>query len=255
MIALMGMIQRNSVILIDQIEETQIDLEDDRRLNQIDTAIQDANLAQTERELGRLEERIASARITSSMSGEVLEIDPLITVPGSSISANQSIMIVADPESIVAELEILEQYAGAVESGDIVELTVSSTKMQGIVQQVGRVAQSAASGLGSTIMVRVKPVDPPPLLAGATAVGTFVLGLSEDSLTLPRGPYLTTGSQRYVYVIEGATAVRREVTFGQIEGNTIEVISGLQEGDQIIVSGYQNFIEYETLKINEGVQI
>ena len=239
--------------LVDQLEEAKIGLADDLRLIEIDTKIQDANLDRTLREIDRLEERITNSSIVNPMSGEILEIEAAITVPGTNIAANQSLIIIANPESAVAELEILEQFAAEIAVGDYVELTISNTKILGEITQVGRVAQTSSTGLGATVAVRVRPIDPPiALLAGSTAVGTFALGEASDTLLLPRGPYLTTGSQRYVYVIDGNEATRRTVTFGQVEGNDVEILSGLDEGDEVITSGYQNFIEYETVRIQQG---
>jgi len=239
--------------LQEQLSEARIGLQDDQKLNAIDDKIQNANLESTRREIDRLKERIASAKITSPMTGEVLQVEQPITVVGTEIAANEALLIIADPKSAVADLEILEQYSAAVKTGDEVALSVSNTNMTGTVEQIGRVAQTSSSGLGSTIDIRVKPVDPPiALLSGATAVGTFVLGVQDNVLMLPRGPYLTTGSQRYVYVIDGDVANKRAVTFGQIEGNKIEVQSGLEAGEKIISSGYQNFIEYDTVRLAQG---
>ena len=239
--------------LQDQREEQEIDLADDKRLIEIDMKIKNANLVRTRTEISRLEERIASAAVRAPMSGEVIDISASLGVAGTKIPANESVIVVADPTSAVADVEILEQYAAAITLGDQVELTISNTKMAGIITQIGRVAEVSNDGLGATIEVRVKPVESPiALLSGSTAVATFILGESQNSLLLSRGPYLTTGSQRYVYVIDGNTAHKRGVTFGQVEGNLIEVISGLSAGDEIISSGYQNYFEYETVKLVEG---
>ena len=239
--------------LQDQLNEATIGLNDDLKILAVEEKIQNASNERSAREIERLEEQIASAEITSPMSGEILEIESAIGVPGTKITANQSLFVVADAGSAVADLELLEQYAANVAIGDSVVLTVSNTKFTGVIEQVGRVAQTSSDGLGATVAVRVKPVEAPiALLSGATAVGTFTLGVADDILMLPRGPYLTTGSQRYVYVIDGTTAGRQEVTFGQIEGDTIEVIKGLSAGDEIITSGYQNFIEYQAVKLTQG---
>ena len=123
------------------------------------------------------------------MTGEILEISSAVSVPGTEIKANESLFVVADPDSSVADVELLEQYASNVTVGDEVVLTVSNTNFTGVVETVGRVAQSSSDGLGATISVRVKPVDPSvSLLSGATAVATFTLGVAEGILMLPRGP-------------------------------------------------------------------
>ena len=145
---------------------------------------------------------------------------------------------------------MLEQYAGALRIGQPVELGIGSVGVTGAVAAVGRVAQQSPDGLGATVLVRVQPApDSGPLLSGATAVGVMEVGVTEGALLLPRGPYLTTGSQRYLYRIEGDRAVKVAVTFGQVEGNLVEVLTGVEAGDPVIVSGYQNFIEHDTVII------
>jgi HlyD family secretion protein len=66
---------------------------------------------------------------------------------------------------------------------------------------------------------------------------------------LPRGPYLTTGGQRYVYVIEGDQAIKTAVTFGELQTEQVQILQGLSVGDEVIISGYQNFIEHNTIML------
>ena len=129
-------------------------------------------------------------------------------------------------------------------------LTVGARALAGAVIAIGSVARQSADGLGATVLVRVRP-DPEAgkLLPGASAVGVLEIGVKDAALVLPRGPFLTTGSQRYLYRIEGDRAVRVAATFGLTEGNQVEVVSGVAEGDRMIVSGYQNFIEHETVSL------
>ena len=120
----------------------------------------------------------------------------------------------------------------------------------GSVIAIGSVARQSADGLGATVLVRVRPEpEAGPLLPGASAVGVLEIGVQESALVLPRGPFLTTGSQRWLYRIEGDRALRVAATFGRIEGNRVVVVSGVAAGDQVIVSGYQNFIEHETVSL------
>ncbi len=239
--------------LENQLEEAELQLSEDITLQELDAEIRQADLERDRKEINRLQARIEEASIASPMDGEVLELSSRLEVTGTSIAKGQALFIIADPSSAVVDLELLEQYADVVQVDSRVDLTVSNESMLGEVQQVGKVAQVSSDGLGATVSLRIKPIDPPsPLLSGATAVGTFILGTKENALLLPRGPYLTTGNQRYVYLIEGEIARKTSVTFGTIEGNSIEVVNGLDAGDQIITGGYQNFIEYSVVKLPKG---
>ena len=181
-----------------------------------------------------------------------------LAVPGSLISSNTVLFTIVDPDSAVVELEVEEQYSAALREGDLVELTISNRKMNGRIESIGRVAQMSSDGLSATIAVQIRPELGPDdpnselLLQGATAVGVFELGVKEGILLLPRGPYLTTGSQRYLYRVEGNSAERIDVTFGDVQGTVIEVLSGVEAGDEIIISGYQNYIEYKNVSLGGG---
>ena len=50
---------------------------------------------------------------------------------------------------------------------------------------------------------------------------------------------------------EGKVATRREVRFGRRNPNSIEVLGGLLDGDEVIISSYANFIEVERLFIDD----
>ena len=244
--------------LVDAKTEKEIQLEEDSRLQDLDEEIQRANIEGIQTKIDRLEARITDATIRSPMDGEVISIEKKLGVPGSKIGNAAALFTIVDPDSAVVELEVEEQYSSALQEGDSVELTISNRKLTGTIESVGRVAQMSSDGLSATIAVVVQPnIDPADpnadvLLQGATAVGVFELGMKAGALILPRGPYLTTGSQRYLYKIDGDTAIRIDVTFGDVQGNEIEVLSGVEEGDNIITSGYQNYIEYQNVRLEKG---
>lgn len=60
---------------------------------------------------------------------------------------------------------------------------------------------------------------------------------------------MTSGQQLFVYVIEGSKAVQRDVQFGLIQGNNIQILSGLNAGDKVIISSYDQFRHLEEIEI------
>ncbi len=231
-------------------EELRLQLAEDRELAAVDDSLAAAAVTGLEVALRRHEERLAALAIASPIGGVVLAVEPALAVAGSRVARNQRLFTIADPDSAVIELQVEERHAPALRAGQPVALTVGSRALAGSVTAIGSMARQSADGLGATVLVRVRP-DPEagPLLPGASAVGVLEIGVKESALVLPRGPYLTTGSQRYLYRIEGDRAVRVAATFGRTEGNRVEVVTGVAAGDRVIVSGYQNFIEHETVSL------
>ena len=128
-------------------------------------------------------------------------------------------------------------------------VTIGSDTMNAEIIKIGKIATMDDDGLSAMVTVRAKPDTDKSLTPGASAVASITLGIENNVLLLPRGSYLTTGSQKWIYRIEGDKAYKTEVNFGSIEGTEVEILSGLSEGDRIITSSYQNFIDEEVIEI------
>ena len=74
-----------------------------------------------------------------------------------------------------------------------------------------------------------------------------------ETLVLPRGAYLTDSAGQYVYLLDSKTATARKqaVTLGKQSANQIEVVSGLRAGDQVIISGYRDFAQADTIQLQQ----
>lgn len=230
-------------------EDAAVELERQKTLREIDLKKQNAAIEQIQTSLERVREDIAEARIKSPIGGEILSVNETLSVPGSLVLKNEELFLVADTREVYIDLEVYEQYSGALSPGDPLDLTVGTAAFTGEIVNIGRVASLSSDGLAATVSVRTKPAEPVELTSGASAVAIFSLETKEDALVLPRGAYLTTGNQEYLYRVEGGKAVRTAVTYGTIQGTHVEILAGVNEGDEIIVSGYQNYIDQQMVTL------
>jgi HlyD family secretion protein len=78
------------------------------------------------------------------------------------------------------------------------------------------------------------------------------LGQSSEELLLPVGGFYKDTGGNWVYVLEadGNRAVKRSVKLGRKNTEHFEVIEGLQPGDRVITSSYENFGNNEVLVFN-----
>ncbi|VTQ02738.1 hypothetical protein [Sphingobacterium daejeonense] len=81
--------------------------------------------------------------------------------------------------------------------------------------------------------------------------GTAVFGGQGTSsvLVVPRTAFVGSISDNKVFVLKNGKAVESEVVAGRSFGDNIEVISGLQPGDQVIVSGQINLYNNSPVEI------
>lgn len=235
-------------------DDTAAQLANNLKKRELALAKQKASIDQLETSLARTLADIEDSRIKSPITGEVLSLASVLSVPKSPITKDDVLAKVADRSSTYIDLEVNETDAGSLAIGDKLTLTVSTKTLVAAITSIGKVASLSSDGLTATVTVRVKPVEAVELTPGASAAATITLGTKKNALTLPRGAFLTTGAQKWVYVVENGMATKTAVTFGTLLSGVVEVKSGLEAGDVVITSGYQDFIDQNTiqLKSNEG---
>jgi HlyD family secretion protein len=78
----------------------------------------------------------------------------------------------------------------------------------------------------------------------------LLFGPPESSTLLATGNFYGSTGGHWVYRLEENRAVRTPIRLGRSNPNYYEVLEGLSPGDRIIVSAYDDFADYETLKLN-----
>ena len=89
---------------------------------------------------------------------------------------------------------------------------------------------------------------PPDIRRGQTIRFRLEMSDSADALLLPRGGFFGVTGGSWVYVLTGnGEAVRRDITVGRQNPQFLEVMEGLEPGDQVITSSYASFGDADRL--------
>jgi HlyD family secretion protein len=70
-------------------------------------------------------------------------------------------------------------------------------------------------------------------------------------LKVPRGPYLESGGGRSVYVLKDGLATLREISVGASSVSEVEILHGLEEGEQILLTEVTRFNGANTVLIRD----
>jgi len=92
---------------------------------------------------------------------------------------------------------------------------------------------------------------PPNIRRGQNVQVRLELSATKKALLLPRGAYSQSNGGKYVYVLSGDDAERREVNFGNQNPEHIEILEGLAEGERIISSSYEQFGEAQKIVLTQ----
>ncbi len=88
--------------------------------------------------------------------------------------------------------------------------------------------------------------------ANATVNVEIVVGEKPSALVIPRGALMRDGNTRFVYLLDGGRARRRRVNVGLIGPTEVEIISGIREGDQVILPAATPLRDGDAVKIIEA---
>jgi len=77
---------------------------------------------------------------------------------------------------------------------------------------------------------------PPGLRQNQRVSARLLLDRKSAVLKVPRGPFLEAGGGRAVYVVADGLARRRPIVVGTVSVTEVEILEGLAEGEQIVLS-------------------
>jgi len=169
---------------------------------------------------------------------------------GSSVTAGQPLFQIVDLQNMSVRAEVEETDIPLVQEGQAVEVFLDAypdLTFTGTVTQVGVKAETGSAG--NTIFpveVKLDRTDIPMRLGYNATVDIKVLSKS-DILYVPITALLQENGTDYVYVVVDGKAYRRDIETGDRTEEWVEVLSGLDEGERIVVEGIG--------KVSEGQKV
>jgi membrane fusion protein, multidrug efflux system len=199
-------------------------------------------------QVDQLRTRLGFATVTSPVSGVVTEK----RVESGDIVGNQArLFTVADVSQLVVRVGVSELDVVELGNGDRVSISLDAFPGR---ELRGRIRRIFPAGDPTTRLVPVEVVFDAESAriarSGFLARVTFDLATSENVLLLPVAAVLGGQGAQSVFIInaEGAAA-RRTVTTGLTSQGRIEIVSGLDEGEEVVVTGNSTLREGMTVRV------
>ncbi len=202
-------------------------------------------LKSTEGDLRRAQEVVAEsqsildyATIRSPIDGIV--VDKKVNV-GDTVSPGQTLLKIIDPTNMQLVASVRESLANKLKTGQQINVKIDSMDKvcQGTISEI----VPETSSMSRTFLVKVTGPCPVGVYAGMFGRIFIPLGF-EEVLLIPANAVIRSGQIELVNVLskgDGTTATteRRAIRTGRTFGDEIEVLSGLMEGEQVLVSNHK----------------
>ncbi|MEE2914340.1 MAG: efflux RND transporter periplasmic adaptor subunit [Pseudomonadota bacterium] len=177
---------------------------------------------------------LAEATIRAPIDGVITKREIKL---GNTLSPNSPAFEIKRVDAIEAILNVPEREVNKVKRGQLARVTVdalSSTEFDGIVD---RVAPEIDANSG-TFRVTVRMDNQKSLLRpGMFARVGVRYDSNENTLLLKREAVVTQKDESSVFVVRDGVATKQEVKLGYAMGSDIEILDGLVEGDEVVVTG------------------
>ena len=206
--------------------------------------VQQATVDQAQAMTDLYASRLRALQVTPGFAG-VLQQVPVDV--GQRVAPGQNLARVADPGRLKAELKVAETEARDIEVGQSAEIDTRSGKIAG---RVSRKDPGAANG---TVTIDVSLTDELPrgAVPDLSVDGTVQLEHLENVLYVGRPSLGQDNSTAGLFKVTNpdGTAMRVQVKFGTSSVNEIVVVSGLKEGDRVVLSDMSAWDAYDRVRL------
>ena len=224
-----------------QIEEQRVTQVRDS--NEARLRVQQAALDTMRAAAGLAEDRLRSLKVTPGFSGvlQVVQVEV-----GQRVAPGANLARVADPDRLKAELRINETQAKDIEIGQSAEIDTRTAVI------AGRVTRKDPAATNGTVTVDVSLTDALPrgAVPDMSVDGTIQLERMENILYVGRPSLGQDQSTIGLFRADGTGHARRvQVKLGRSSATAIEVVSGLTEGDEVVLSDMSSYDSFDRVRL------
>jgi HlyD family secretion protein len=208
-------------------------------------AVQEAEVERLESQAKLRLEELDALQVKATMNG-VLSALPVEV--GAQVQPGTNLARVADPTKLKAEVRIAETQAKDIAIGENAQIDTRNGIVDGHVSRIDPAVENGTV----TVDVRISSPLPKGARPDLSVDGTIELERLDDVVYVGRPAFGQEKSTVGIFKLadNGSDAVRTQVQLGRSSVNTIEIVSGLQPGDKVILSDMSQWDSNDRIRLN-----
>lgn len=202
-----------------------------------------ANLEKAQSAFDLANAMLAENIIKAPFDGTVASLNAEI---GENIAPLRPIMRIINTKGMTVRITIPENEIAMVQLGDKAQIVIPALgdkQLNGKVVEKSMTASLLTHSYPVKVLIEHPSADLTPGMIGKVVLKSNV----SKGIIVPANAVLINQDGKFVWVVEEDRATRRPITLSGYSGNGVIVSSGLQQGDAVIVEGYQ--------KVSEGMKV
>lgn len=211
--------------------------EADLKVKELELNIFRKSLAETRRTLEDAQIRSPRKAILTYVNNEI----------GSQIGQGAKVAIVTDLSHFKIEGEIADTYGDRIAAGSKAVIKIGSEKLDGTVSDVTPLSKNGVI----SFTVQLEEDNHKRLRSGLKTDVYVMNAVKDDVLRIANSSYYVGKGEYELFVVNGNQLLKRKVQLGDSNFEYVEVVSGLQEGEQVIVSDMNAYKDKNKLKIED----
>lgn len=202
----------------------------------------DRSIDMMERNLMAITNNLQNLTVRAPISGQLTSFDAEI---GESKNRGENLGRIDVLDNYKVSSNIDEHYLGRVKIGQRGSFSSGGTTFK---VEVVKVFPEVSNNQFEVELVFVDSI-PSGVRRGQSLNIRLALSNSYQAIMVPRGGFYSNTGGKWIYVLneESGEAHRREIKLGRQNPDYFEVKEGLEDGEQVIISAYDNYAEYKTI--------
>ena len=195
----------------------------------------DQNVNAAQQALQQAQNQIAATLILAPSDGTIVDVQ---TATGAPVGQGSTVVDMANLSDLTLSIDIDEIDVPHVTTGMTVSFRLDAypgTTVDGTITKVSPVAQTSGGTTTFPATVTFKSPDGLLLRPGMNANVSIQTAVRKNVLLIPQSAIRTVGKRTFVTVVSNGTQTEHEIQIGLSSGGQVEVASGLNEGDTVVV--------------------
>lgn len=226
-----------------ELEQLRQQYENEQKVKAADLKVKELEFNIFSKELAEMKRTLEDAQIRSPRKAILTFINNQV---GAQVSQGEQVAIISDLSHFKVEAEIADAYGDRVAAGGRAIVKVGSEKLEGIISSVTPLSKNGVISFS----VQLNNDSHKRLRSGLKTDVYVMNAVKEDVMRVANSSYYVGRGDYNLFVLDGDDQlVKRKVQLGDSNFEYVEIISGLQPGDQVVVSDMSEFRNKNKLKL------